>query len=1099
VLEAQVAAPPSTEVTTLARYDKNRNGVLDPDEQAAAQADAAFSTTGTANTKEEAIVLSPFEVTAETRGYAALNTMAGTRLNSRLEDLSSAISVVTKEQMADFAMLDINDVFLYGTNTEGTGTFTDMIEGSGNGGVMDNVAGDPANANRVRGIGNANVSNGNFETSNRVPIDPIDADGIEISRGPNANIFGLGNAAGTVNIVSATANLQRSRGQVAFRADSFDGHRSSFDFNRVLAKNRLAFRVNAVRQHDGFDLKPSGVNTLRYNGMVTFKPFRKTTINASYQFYRAHGNRPNSIPPQDAITAWREAGSPTWDPPTSSMKINGVVTRTTTPAYLYDLQGYAQFFIDRDGVKLLSAAYGVTGDTPLGARQLDRKLVVTRSLVQDAQPLIARRVSLVTDRNVYDWKSININAPNYFDDKTETSRVIIDQTVFESRRQSLAAQLGWFREDSERFNRYIMANGETAGPTGQLVLDVNERLLDGSTNPFFMRPLMAQVQPRPLRAPLRSDTFRGQFAYKLDFTSDSGWRRWLGSHALVGYAEYKDRVQRSYRFVDGIASRNPWLYADATANRSNATAVRSAFRYYVGDNVGQNVDYAPGNYQFGRYTYVWGDAVAGNIRREEIELGEIPFNSATGTRTIQRTGGVILQSNLLQGRLIPTVGMRKDGHSTRFQNPTQLTDRGSAYDYEFMNQWRPGGWQYREGRTEQRGVVVKPLRGSAWLERRTQSAPAIVRAGAHVLTGLSLHYNESDSFKPAAPAQNVFFEWLPDPGGKGKDYGFSLSLLDGKLGIRVNKYETLEINSRSGASAGFARAMLNMDYNNTTFGLQQEATEWLTEAAAAQGRTLTTAELEAALTQVMGVPPRNAGDIIANTQSETDNLVSRGHEVEIDYNPTRFWTVRIGFTEKQAINSRLAPNVTLYAAARMPYWTSIIDPRTGTPWWTTNYGGAETPFQLYRRTIDNPLRVARATEGLSRPQLRRYGGNISTNFRLAGITEHTLIKRFNVGGALRYESKGSIGYYGLQQLPDIITDYDINRPIWDKARFYADAFIGYRTRLWSDRVGATFQLNVRNIQEGGRLQPLAAFPDGRPYHFRIVSPRQFILSATFDL
>src|SRR5688572_12133737 len=121
--------------------------------------------------------------------------------------------------MLDFAILDINDVFLYAANTEGTGTFTDMLEGSANGGVQDNVAGDPANANRVRGIGNPNVSNGNFETSNRVPLDPIDSDAIEISRGPNANIFGLGNAAGTVNIVSASANLQRHRAQASFRAD----------------------------------------------------------------------------------------------------------------------------------------------------------------------------------------------------------------------------------------------------------------------------------------------------------------------------------------------------------------------------------------------------------------------------------------------------------------------------------------------------------------------------------------------------------------------------------------------------------------------------------------------------------------------------------------------------------------------------------------------------------------------------------------------------------------------------------------------------------------------------------------------------------------
>jgi hypothetical protein len=289
--------------------------------------------------------------------------------------------------MADFAMLDINDVFLYGANTEGTGTFTDMLEGSGNGGVTDNVAGDPANANRVRGIGNANVSNSNFETSNRVPIDPIDADGVEISRGPNANIFGLGNTSGTVNIVGVTANPRRDRVQVGFRADSFDGHRASLDVNRVLRADKLAVRASAVWQRDGFDLKPSGVDTTRYNGMVQFRPFKKTTVNASFQYYRASGNRPNSIPPQDAITAWRNAGSPTWDPLTSSMKIDGVVTRTTTPAYLYtQASNFGQLFVDRDGLKILSASYGVTGDTPVGAIQPTRKLVVTRSLVQPLVP-----------------------------------------------------------------------------------------------------------------------------------------------------------------------------------------------------------------------------------------------------------------------------------------------------------------------------------------------------------------------------------------------------------------------------------------------------------------------------------------------------------------------------------------------------------------------------------------------------------------------------------------------------------------------------------------------------------------------------------------
>ncbi len=1112
-LSAQTAPASAPDTATLARYDLNRNGRLDPSEQAALDADrarAAAAGAAAANApraamaaaaaSDEAVVLSPFEVVADARGYLATNTMSGTRLNSKLEDLASAISVVTREEMADFAMLDINDVFLYAANTEGTGTYTDLEEGTGNGGVSDNTAGDPANANRVRGIGNANVSNGNFETSNRVPIDPIDADGIEISRGPNANIFGLGNASGTVNIIGATANTQRDRTQVAFRADSFDGWRSSLDLNRVLLKNQLAVRVSAVRQHDGFNLKPSGVNTNRYNGMVQFRPFRKTTINASYQYYSAKGNRPNSLPPQDAITAWRNAGRPTWDPLTSSMKINGVVTRTTTPAYLYtQASNYSQIFVDRDGLKIWTASYGVTGTTPLGAIQTDRKLVVTRSLVQDAQPLIARRVMLVNDKSVYDWSEINMNAPNRFADETETSRVTVDQIFFETRRQSLAAQAGWFKEDSERWNRYIMANGETSGPTGQLVIDPNERLLDGTPNPFFLRPAMAQTDPRPLRAPIRSDTYRGQFAYKINFTQDAGWRRWLGSHGLVGYGEYKDRVQRTFRYVDSIVSRNPWLFASETANRSTNVVTRGNYRYYVGDNVGENIDYAPGDYTYGNYTYVWGNAVTGAMNREPVEMGRVPFSSTSGSRVIQKTRGLIAQSQLWRGRIVPTFGAREDRHYTKFQNPNRLADRGYQYDYEYIQHWRDTDWEFRDGRTTQRGVVVKPLRGFGAVERRVENGGGSVRWLAETLRGLSLHYNRSDSFKPAPPAQDVFFRWLPDPSGRGKDYGFSLNLFDGRVSLRVNKYETRQMNSRSGASAGFARALLNMDYSTGNVSLQQEATEWITEAAAARGQVLTDAQLEAELTKVMGVRPMARSEITANSQSETDDILSRGHEVELHFNPTRFWTLRLSGTEKQTINTRLAPNVSLYAAARMPTWTTVVDPRTGARWWNTLYGGSETPFQLYRRTIANPLKVAQATEGLARPQLRRYGGNFSTNFRLAGLTDRRVLKNFNVGGAVRYESRGAIGYYGLQQLPAIIEDYDINRPIWDKGHVYVDGFLGYRTRLWVDRIGATFQLNVRNLQENGRLQPIAAFPDGRPYQWRIISPRQFILSATFDL
>ncbi|HVS54594.1 MAG TPA: von Willebrand factor type A domain-containing protein [Opitutaceae bacterium] len=50
------------------------------------------------------VQMAPFNVTADAdRGYAASNTLAGSRLNLPIQDLASSITVVTKEQLADFS------------------------------------------------------------------------------------------------------------------------------------------------------------------------------------------------------------------------------------------------------------------------------------------------------------------------------------------------------------------------------------------------------------------------------------------------------------------------------------------------------------------------------------------------------------------------------------------------------------------------------------------------------------------------------------------------------------------------------------------------------------------------------------------------------------------------------------------------------------------------------------------------------------------------------------------------------------------------------------------------------------------------------------
>ena len=90
------------------------------------------------------------------------------------------------------------------------------------------------------GIGSSNIAFNNIATTGRVPVDPLWMDSLELSRGPNANIFGLGNASGTVNQVPATANLSRDFTKAELRVDSYGGWRGSLDVNRRVFKDKPA-------------------------------------------------------------------------------------------------------------------------------------------------------------------------------------------------------------------------------------------------------------------------------------------------------------------------------------------------------------------------------------------------------------------------------------------------------------------------------------------------------------------------------------------------------------------------------------------------------------------------------------------------------------------------------------------------------------------------------------------------------------------------------------------------------------------------------------------------------------------------------------------
>lgn len=285
--------------------------------------------------EKDVLTLSPFVVTtAKDTGYYAANTLAGSRMSTNLADIGASISVVTKQQLEDTASTDINDIFRYEVNTEGSSTYTQPTLSMRGDGVLDVNAGGQlgnsmtdytnATANRVRGLGAPSSAINYYPAIGAVPFDAYNTQSVEISRGPNSMLFGLGSPAGIVNQSTAQAELNRRSASVSFRTDQYGSFRSSLSFNQGLIDDKLAIYGAALYDDRRFDRDPSYDKTERIYGAITFKPFKKTTLRVNAEKYENDNHRPNTLTPRDFVTQWNLAGQPYYDPVTR--KITSLAT-----------------------------------------------------------------------------------------------------------------------------------------------------------------------------------------------------------------------------------------------------------------------------------------------------------------------------------------------------------------------------------------------------------------------------------------------------------------------------------------------------------------------------------------------------------------------------------------------------------------------------------------------------------------------------------------------------------------------------------------------------------------------------------------------------
>ncbi|HUL51928.1 MAG TPA: TonB-dependent receptor plug domain-containing protein [Opitutaceae bacterium] len=290
-------------------------------------------------TSEEVVKLSPFEVkaTAEENSYTTTATLAGNRLNTEMRDIGNAVTVITNQFMRDIGATDNQTLLQYTTNTE-VGNVLGNFVGGGNGSVVDESVHftNPNQNTRIRGLTSADNTRDYFLSD--IPWEGYNIDGVDLQRGPNSILFGQGSPAGIINSRTKAASFRDSN-EVSFRVGSWGSTRTAVDFNKVILKDELAIRVDAVRNDQEYKQDPAYSLDKRIYGAVRWEPaFMKkgsarTIIKANMEFGDISSNNPRQLPPIDAITPWFYTGTYQGkDVAGNTFTFNNLNRQTFTPA-----------------------------------------------------------------------------------------------------------------------------------------------------------------------------------------------------------------------------------------------------------------------------------------------------------------------------------------------------------------------------------------------------------------------------------------------------------------------------------------------------------------------------------------------------------------------------------------------------------------------------------------------------------------------------------------------------------------------------------------------------------------------------------------------
>ena len=533
-------------------------------------------------TEDDTVVLSPFEVdgTADV-GYRVTNTTSGTSLNTPIKELPMAIQVVTEEFMTDIGATDLDEALAYSA-----GVFTDTQEAPGGtnsaganegGGSNEKSVSASARGNRfanvvtIRGFDVPFQTRLGFRVGGIVVtpttnialgglLDSLNMDRLEVVKGPNSLLYGIGVLSGIVNAIPKKPSAV-SKYELSVTGGDYGFLRGTVDATGPVVK--------AGDHGHSLNLRVAGVWEKRdhWTGWQT-KSQRYNLAQLNYRF-------------KDKVDAFLEYQ-------TSWTKFNG-----TGDQWVYDDGGGSDPFFLNEWDERHNFAREVG---PIqGSGQVDRRVITTDAA---GRPLRTPRVELFyTEPNPANRQlqggglsdTYRITGPDTYEQRDEDNLLLnIDLTP--TRNLAFSAGAYYTKQDTEALELNVLnRNNSASGSTGNVANFRNTLSAIGETeftvddvwsiaNPFFIaRDRLNPADVNPFdgvkltrywwsKRPTSSDSFqwrvRGTYSFdaKLPLIGDSSHTFLVGNHFINDSVRFLNGQEAEVRAYNRDTSLNDSLY-----------------------------------------------------------------------------------------------------------------------------------------------------------------------------------------------------------------------------------------------------------------------------------------------------------------------------------------------------------------------------------------------------------------------------------------------------------------------------------------------------------------------------------------------------------